>query len=189
MTKPLAAEVFQVGIGGPVITHGPEDPSTGAGYPAAKGSQYIRDDGIRFTKTGAADTDWLPPVSSINAVNGDSSPLVAGMPVVLVGALLKRANASSVGLSAVIGIVFQNAGLALPANVIAGGPCTLTTAQWDAITGQSGGLTPSATYWLGTSVGTMSTSPPSVAGQSVCVIGRALSATALQVALQAPILL
>lgn len=64
----------------------------------------------------------------------------------------------------------------------------LTTAEWDVITGQSGGLTEGAQYYLsaaaaGKLVTTIATTP-----NYVTPIGRALSSTAMLVQIQAAVL-
>lgn len=75
-------------------------------------------------------------------------------------------------------------------NVQLNGVLSLTTSQWDAITGQSGGLTSGATYYLDpTTAGMMTPTCPTAAGQYVCITGRALSTTDFQIKISEPILL
>jgi hypothetical protein len=51
-----------------------------------------------------------------------------------------------------------------------------STAQWDVVTGQTGGLTPGAMYFLSNSTdGALTTTAPSTG--YICPIGRALSTT------------
>jgi len=67
---------------------------------------------------------------------------------------------------------------------------TLTTVQWDTITGGSGGLTPLARYYVSaTTAGQLTTvaPSPSAAGQSVVYIGLALSTTLMRLRVQPPI--
>ncbi len=67
------------------------------------------------------------------------------------------------------------------------GPITLTTAQWDARTGQSGGLTPKATYYLSpTAQGKLTTTKPNVGGQFIAPLGFALNATTLMIVISEP---
>ena len=72
------------------------------------------------------------------------------------------------------------------AEVISGGPLELTTAEWDAITGQVGGLTPGIPYFLSTAVaGRITTVPPS---SSFSVkVGKAVTPTTLDVDPRNPI--
>ena len=75
-------------------------------------------------------------------------------------------------------------------NVATDGLMVGSTAQWDAITGQTGGLTFNSTYFLDpTTAGKLTTTPPSTAGQVNVLIGTAISATALDLEIQPPILL
>jgi hypothetical protein len=68
-----------------------------------------------------------------------------------------------------------------PCTVQTSGVVTLATTLWDAIvTGESGGLTPGAYYYLSsTHAGFLVTTPPSAANSFVTLIGLALSATEL----------
>lgn len=57
---------------------------------------------------------------------------------------------------------------------------TLATAQWDAVTGQVGGLTSGATYYVSpTSVGNLTTTPPEIPGAFTTQVGVALNTTDL----------
>jgi hypothetical protein len=75
-----------------------------------------------------------------------------------------------------------------PGTIITNGLMTATTAQWDAInSGESGGLTPGATYFLSAAGGYITTVAPTVVGQWVVKVGTALSSTQLQVNLLLPV--
>jgi hypothetical protein len=53
-----------------------------------------------------------------------------------------------------------------------------TTAQWDAVTGQTGGLTAGVDYFLSAATaGRVTTTPPATAGQYNVYVGRAKSTT------------
>lgn len=87
---------------------------------------------------------------------------------------------------------FSNATTApgFAATVISGGPLELTTAEWDAVTGQIGGLTPGAPYFLSTTAfGSITTVPPSAAGLFSAKVGKAITTTTLDVDPRNPILL
>lgn len=184
----LVADVFQVGTAGPRIFQGNYDPSV-VGVTAANASQYMRSDGSHWIKVGAADTDWLRSSLFVRPTNGEVVTIPAGSPIVITGTVGKRAAASSLALAQVVGVSFSAATPTLPIITVTGAELDLPTATWDAITGQVGGLTPGATYWLGVVAGTLSTAPPVLAGQSVVVVGRALSTTSLFVSVTTPILL
>lgn len=189
MSRPVVAEVFSVGVGGPIIARGTSCPALWPGVSAPKASQYFCSDGTCWSKAGDGDLDWVKSVGFIGFENADTVTIDAGMPVVVFGEDAKRASAASFALAPVIGVVIQGAAPTLYIVVDPYGELALTTAQWDAVTGQSGGLTPSAIYYLGLAPGTLTTTPPSSSGQLVCQVGRAMSATSLFVSPQVPIYL
>lgn len=122
--------------------------------------------------------------------NGDSVDLVPGAPVAsaMYPAGVRRANATSVSRSVVLGIVTVGN---TPTNAVraqADGSVTLSTAQWDAVTGGSGGLTPGATYFLDVAAGKLTTTPPSAPGTSLVSIGAALSPETFVLRILVPIL-
>lgn len=124
------------------------------------------------------------------AINGDVVPLVAAMPVAMPAATLLRAGASSgFALANVLGIVVIGAAVTLPVRALAEGVLTLPTGTWDLVTGGAGGLVPGARYYLGTSLGALTTTAPVVPGQYVTVIGSAISDVTLLVNPEPPILL
>lgn len=63
------------------------------------------------------------------------------------------------------------------------GPLTLTTAQWDRVTGESGGLTPGELYYLSNTAGMLSQTP----GDNIVQVGRAVSATTMLIQIQYPL--
>jgi hypothetical protein len=122
--------------------------------------------------------------------NGEATAIVIGAPVYVFAAdTVKKAQANAAATSNGIGIVYD----ASIANGAAGsiavdGPVVATAAQWDAVTGQTGGLTPGAVYFLDpATAGKLTTTPPTAVGQSVLEIGTALSATVLGVKVMYPI--
>lgn len=112
--------------------------------------------------------------------NGGGSSVPIGTPVYVSAAdtfLSARANAS--GTSKVHGLVFD-ASIANSASgqVCTDGVLTATTTQWDAVTGQTGGLTAGADYFLDpATAGKLTTTPPSTVGQFNVYVGRAKSST------------
>jgi hypothetical protein len=68
------------------------------------------------------------------------------------------------------------------------GPLTLTTEQWDArVTGQSGGLTPNAIYYLSAAANGKLTKTPPSSPDFVTPVGFALSATTMMIQIQTPV--
>lgn len=120
--------------------------------------------------------------------NADSVTLVPGTPVaVQAGAV--RGNATNASKSMIVGLVQVSTDVTLQTPVLCAGKMTLTTAEWDTVTGQSGGLSPSATYYLSETPGGLSTTAPTALGSSVTVVGRASSSTALVMCVSTPIYL
>ena len=121
--------------------------------------------------------------------NGDTVTLNPGMPVINVAAMLKRGNASSLGTAVVIGVVIIGNTVTNPVTAVAVGNVTLTTAQWDAVTGDVGGLVPGLLYFLGLTLGTLTTTAPVLDGQSVTQVGEALTTTTMVVLPRRPVYL
>ncbi len=124
--------------------------------------------------------------------NHESTAVVCGAPVYVdvVGGF-KRAQANATATADSVGLVATTPSIA---NGAVGSVCvqdvlTLTTAQWDAVTGQTGGLTAGKYYLDPATAGKMTPTPPSTVGQVVVELGRALSATDFKVEIKASILL
>ena len=90
-----------------------------------------------------------------------------------------KAQANASGTVEAIGLVADTAiASSAVGSVQTGGTFTATTAQWDAVTGESGGLTPGTKYFLSeATAGQLSTAAPSTG--FIKQIGTALSATDL----------
>lgn len=135
------------------------------------------------------------PVSEVDVIaltNGTASAVPIGTPVYVSAAnsfQLSRANASAT--AKVIGLV-QSASVAASGNgaVQTDGFLTATTAQWDAVTGQTGGLTVGSTYYLSAAAaGRITTAAPTATGEYVLEVGEAISTTALEITKSTRVLL
>jgi hypothetical protein len=95
------------------------------------------------------------------------------------GRTFKRANAGAAGTKGVLGLVIDAAiAVSATGRVQTAGLVTFTTAQWDSITGQTGGLTPGTLYYLDVTAGLLEDDR---AGQRRRAAGgRRLSTTVLQ---------
>lgn len=116
--------------------------------------------------------------ANITATNGEATSIAIGKAVyVSAGDTARLANANAAGTKNVVGLVFDTTiNAAASGSVAVSGSLTATTTQWDAVTGQSGGLTPGAKYYLSnTTAGNMTTTAPSTG--YICLIGIALSTT------------
>jgi hypothetical protein len=130
--------------------------------------------------------------TEFNLTNHEVGAVVCGAPVYIdaVGGF-KKAQANAAATADVIGLVAQTPSIAASGT---GAVCvqdvlTLTTTQWDAITGLSGGLVPGKYYLDPVTSGKMTNTAPTTTGQLVVELGRALSATDFKVEIKASILL
>lgn len=120
-----------------------------------------------------------------------TSTVVAGGPVYCDGADsfdLARANAA--GTSKVVGLAVVGITAAATGMVQVNGVLSLTTGEWDAVFGTTGGLTPGATYFLSEATAGIGTGTrPTTVGELVVILGIALSTTELSIRVGEPILL
>jgi hypothetical protein len=127
-----------------------------------------------------------------NMTNGEASAIVIGAPVYIFSAdTVKKAQANAAGTSDVFGLVFDvSITNATTGQIAKNGTVIATTGQWDAVTGQTGGLTPNTSYFLDPSTaGKMTTTAPTTVGQLVVLLGTAVSSTQFDVDVQTEILL
>lgn len=101
-----------------------------------------------------------------------------------------KARANAVGTSKVIGFAKTAIGSGAAVNVQTNGVLALTTTEWDAIMGTSGGLTFNTFYFLSAATAGLGTATaPSTVGQTVVLLGVALSTTELLIGIEPYILL
>jgi hypothetical protein len=130
----------------------------------------------------------------INLTNDEATAVVIGSPVYADandGFKKARANAGST-TTPVVGLVAKSPSIAAAASgpVTTDGLVTATTTEWDAVTGQTGGLTVGTTYYLDpATAGKMTITAPTTVGQYVMKLGKAISTTEFQVNIGDPILL
>lgn len=145
--------------------------------------------------TGAAPV-VAPPVTgaggSVQVQLTAAATAAAGAPVYISGnGIFSLAEANASGTAGVLGLASTAFAASQVGYVTALGPLTLLTTQWDAVvTGESGGLTPNAYYYLSdTSPGMLTTTAPSTPGHFSTLVGRAMSTTTMLVIQQPPIFL
>lgn len=86
------------------------------------------------------------------------------------------------------GLAIADAASSSPVTLQFSGPLTLTTVQWDARTGGSGGLAAGFWYYLSASTpGGLTTTAPSAGGEFVTAVGFAEDATTLIINPSAPV--
>lgn len=139
----------------------------------------------------------LPPGDTLNAkanevdtvevTNDNAGPLVIGTPVYVSGPdAADKAQANASATAEVLGLIRDasvpsgNTGSAQTNGILAA-----TTGQWDAVTGQTGGLTTGAIYYLdAANPGLLTATAPVAVGELVTRVGVAVSTTEMQIAPQ-----
>lgn len=100
------------------------------------------------------------------------------------------AQADSLSTSRVAGLASEELIDAETGQILAVGKVSFATADWDAVTGGSGGLTPGAVYYLSpTTAGHLTTTAPTTASQTVVPVLFALTTTDAIIIKTRPILL
>lgn len=155
-------QVIEVGIEGP---QGPRGEKGDRGEPGPAGAGLV----------------------GFESENKDSVTLAAGVPVAAVvgGSGVRRARAASAGYEC-CGLASESFNVGFAALVLVGG--TLTLPDWSAVTG-SVSLTAGLPYYLSTTAGMLTSSPPSVSGQRVQQVGVAVSPDTLLIEVTQPVLL
>lgn len=134
----------------------------------------------------------LNEVDFVVAANDELSAIVIGTPVYINGAdTVAKALADAIGTSNVLGLVVDvTVAASDPARILTDGRLAATTAQWDVVTGDSGGLTAGAVYYLDpTTAGNLTTTAPTTDTEVVVRVGKALSTTVFEISINQPILL
>jgi len=124
-----------------------------------------------------------------SATNADGVIIPPGAPCRYSGATsIARAKADAAANAEVDGLALAQLAIAGAGKLRVAGIHTLATALWDAVTGQTGGLTPNTVYYLDPSnAGKLTTTAPTTAGQQVVRIGRAINSTQMRLLIQPPI--
>lgn len=157
---------------------------------AAKKPLVITSGRIEQLQAGDTLDASVTEVDVVNKTNDNAGAIVIGAPAYQKtnGAVdLGRANASGtvqlVGLVKDVSIAAAGSG-----NIQTDGVLVATTTQWDAVTGQSGGLTTGSPYYLSAATaGRLTTTAPTAAGEFVVRVGLALSTTELDISVEPPI--
>lgn len=125
--------------------------------------------------------------------NGNAGAVVVGAPVcITTNDTFDKAQANAIATKDVIGLVAAAPSIAAgqPGPVQLAGVLALTTAQWDAVAGTTGGLTAKTIYFLDpATAGKISATVPTTVGQYLVELGEALSTTELDINPRTPILL
>lgn len=145
-------------------------------------------DGVTVNNVGAPEWNAAHTIGD-KLTNANASTMPPGTPVYCSAAgsmnLAKADNAVTAECIGLVPVAVLTGQLGLVQEVDS---ITLTTGQWDAVTGDSGGLTPGARYFLSAATaGRLTTVAPSTAGQFSISLCTALTTTLMRLRVQPPI--
>jgi hypothetical protein len=130
-------------------------------------------------------SDYLDERDILHSTNNTGGALVIGTAVyqTTVADEIAKAKADSMTTAVVSGLILDvsvaDAGIG---GVLTDGKITATTAQWDAVTGDTGGLTPGSKYFLSAATaGKLTKTAPSADGQVLAPLGVAKSTTEFEI--------
>lgn len=131
-------------------------------------------------------------VDVVALTNGNASPIVIGSPVYSDAAgSVDLAQADASGTVEVLGFVRDvSIGAAASGSIQTDGILAATTGQWDAVTGETGGLVAGTIYYLDPSTaGQLTLTAPSAVSEYVVRVGQGISTTEMEITIEPPILL
>ena len=133
--------------------------------------------------------DSLDLQNSVTKNNATGNTLTIGTPVYVSGGNAIEAQANAYSTVRVAGLVKDvSAPTGGSVNILSDGVLVATTTQWDAVTGQTGGLTEGADYWLSEiTAGSLTTTAPTTSGNLVQLVGHALSDTEMEIEVGQPV--
>lgn len=152
-------------------------------------------------KAGITNADWVqwapsgsvaPGAQTFTKTNGEALSIVKGMAVYIpenAPTTCLRATATSYAAAGVAGVVNDPVGLPGTSTTLTSkGIVEQLTTDWDILTGETGGLRAGKDYFLRmNSFGGITSTPPFGDGLFIVRVGKALSATALDVNIEPPI--
>ena len=139
----------------------------------------------RFERLQAG--DFIDVGNTITKTNNTGNSLVVCTPVYISSNSVIPARADNQATSEAAGLVAGTAADTQPVDVNVDNILVATTAEWDAVTGQTGGLTPGIYYLSKDTAGRMTATAPDDDGEFVVRLGRALSATEFEIEIAQPI--
>ncbi|MHC4372126.1 MAG: hypothetical protein ACYSW8_31355 [Planctomycetota bacterium] len=129
--------------------------------------------------------DRLDLSNSVNKNNNTGNTLNIAQPVYVNGVNIALAQADAQSTVRVAGLMQADTTNNAAGDVITGGVFEATTGEWDTVTGESGGLTAGADYFLSAATaGELTQNAPNSAGEFVVPVGHALSTTEFEIEIQ-----
>lgn len=132
--------------------------------------------------------DRLDLANSATKTNNSGSTINIASPVYVSGTDVELAQANAQSTVRVAGLAGATTTNGSDLEVVADGVFTATTGEWDAVTGETGGLTPGEDYFLDASAaGALTQTAPDSSGEFVLRVGHALSDTEMEIEIAQPI--
>ena len=131
--------------------------------------------------------DYIGEVNLPTATNGNAGTLSAGMVIyhTATASTIDKARSNASGTMDASGFVVADITTGATGTYQDSGVLSLTTTQWDAVTGQTGGLTSGSLYYVDPSTaGKITTTVPSTVSQFVQKVGRAVNTTDMHILLK-----
>ena len=130
-------------------------------------------------------------IDVVEMTNSNAGAVVICSPVYVDGAgTFDKAQADASATTEILGLVAEptSIGIAGSGSIQTDGILTATTGEWDAVTGDVGGLTAGSVYYVDPdTAGMLTTTAPSAAGDFVIRVGVALSTLDLDITVTPPI--
>lgn len=148
--------------------------------------------GYILTGDGTSVPVWAPNSGGTRhtATNDNASALNPGAPLYMkADADYDLAQANAIATAWVFGLAVAATAAGAEGEAQADGFLDQATALWDTVTGQTGGLTPGARYWLDhANPGKLLAAPPAAAaGRYATKVGVAASTTVMKIEIEPPI--
>ncbi len=144
-----------------------------------------------MTDTAASSVSPSVNPNTFNPLVVGEAGVPPGTPLFGIGGGVEAARANAIGTARLVGIAASAASATPPGQRIHAqyaGLLTLTTAEWDAIAGTTGGLTPNTTYYLSTATAGKIQSTLPASPNYVSKVGTALSGQIMLIQLSGPTL-
>jgi len=135
--------------------------------------------------------DTILQVTLFERTNGSVSALPKCTPVyaTITAGEVQEAQADAAATKDVLGLVADTSIAASADGAIqSDGVLEASTAEWDAVTGEAGGLTPGDKYYLdAATAGMLTRTVPSNSGEFVAMVGVAISTTELEISIRSTV--
>lgn len=132
--------------------------------------------------------DRLDLANSATKTNNSGATINIASPLYVSGNDVELAQANAQSTVRVAGLAEATTANGNNIEVVADGVFTATTGEWDAVTGETGGLTAGADYFLDPdNAGQLTQTAPDASGEFVVRVGHALSDTEMEIEIAQPI--